>query len=114
MGAYLVRGRKSKGMLGLFVAETMAGLWDAVDEHADPHDYEFREVRFGSMMFKDADEPVFTIKEDINWEPAAPSYELWQQLKERTGWRRFDHANRGVGLIARVFRAVGRADEVPD
>lgn len=70
MAAYIVRNIETKGILGLFVSPSRDDLWWCVDAVADPGCYEFAPVRYGSLAFYGAREPVFTAGEDdddLSW-----------------------------------------------
>ena len=60
MAAYLVRKVATKGVLGLFVAPNLCQLQWSIDAiGADPGDYEYRPVTYGSIAFYGPHEPVY-------------------------------------------------------
>lgn len=110
MAAYLVRNRQTKGTLGLFVACTMADLWDSVDEFADPAGYEHKAIGFGAVVFAASEEPRFDIDEDGAGPipeqdfSATLSEEALHKNNSNSGWTPFDDALTGAGLVARIAK----------
>lgn len=120
---FLVRERESKRYLGIFAATGSADLWDMVDEHDDPADYEWAEIQIGGFIFEQprpllndiSDDEVDPTKE---WDGPFPNAKLaTNELMDRElysddlEWTRFDFGNVGDGLIARIEKRLKREEE---
>lgn len=122
MTCYIVRRRKKHSLLGLYAATSLANLWDQVDEIADPPDYEWRKIKNGGIYFPN-DEPsdLSKIEDEDKMHKTAEAedklhatttellFHRWQDGKSKK-WTRFDFANEGVGLIARIMADVNKPE----
>jgi hypothetical protein len=120
---FLVRERESKCYLGIFAATEIADLWDMVDEHDDPVDYEWAEIELGGFIFGHPRPLLNDISDDevdptTEWDAPFTSAKLTtNELMDRKlysgdlQWTRFDFADVGDGLIARINERLQREEE---
>lgn len=100
MGAYLVRLKTTRELVGLFVAPTARELWRYVDECCDTCDCEYVPLPAGGMYHSEAGAPdVPTIYKDEpgtrekmpNWFAGATMSDQWLDVfegeKGEKGWR---------------------------
>ena len=122
MACYIVRRRKRHSLLGLYAATSLANLWDQVDEVAEPSDYEWRKIKNGGMYYpkdepsdlskiEDEDEvhKIAELEDKLHTTTTELLFDRWQDGK-RKKWTRFDFANEGVGLIARILADINEPD----
>ena len=101
MISYIVRRKETSELLGLYVAQTIGILWDAVDEIGDPSLYEWATIKNGGIYF-----PNDEWTEDTGELPAQPSEHLFERLIDKKArWTAFDYTDEGEGLSARIRRA---------
>jgi hypothetical protein len=115
MAAYLVRHTEDKTLLGLFVAKSLADLWDTVDEVTDPVAYEHTRLSSGALYATGEETldspPPFTLEytEETEEPPVIReegTFSLSQLAFEKAEdgrWTQFDSAFDGIGLIARIM-----------
>jgi len=120
---FLVRDRESKRYLGIFAATDSADLWDMVDEHDDPADYEWAEIELGGFIFENPrplldPTPDDEVDPTIEWDGPFPNAKLMtnemmhrELYSDDLEWTRFDFADVGDGLIARIKERLRREEE---
>ncbi len=119
---FLVRERDSKRYLGIFTAPDTASLWDMVDAHDDPCDYEWAEIFRGGFIFRHP-RPLLNdmVGEDDEfndeWDGPFPDAKLntdeWMDSELYFGdlkWVRFDFADVGDGVFARIIETLEERD----
>ncbi|WP_434612153.1 hypothetical protein [Tabrizicola sp. M-4] len=115
MNLYLVRKHGSFQIHGIFWANNHADLWDAVDEMADPVEFEWSKITKPGGIWHDV--PFEHCKDTAQWgEGHNPSddfclHGLCRPGEYLTGmvsnqdqheWTRFDAFDEGHGLLARI------------
>lgn len=126
MQLFLVREAGTTKVHGIFWAETPAALWDAVDEMADPSRFEWAEIAdFGGVWREEELDEALPVPDRADFPPGddgdgafgdayskALSFgvsgwgENLLQMISNQGeheWTRFDFADKGDGMIARVW-----------
>ncbi len=124
MSAYAVRYADTKWLLGFYEAEDLDILWELVDEHVEPEDFEFLPITNGGIFIASETEAHTECGDDDvgfpGWDdphqPRGP-HKLGmtdnfagQLIKayDRNMWKRFDVADLGRGLAARVITDADR------
>ncbi len=119
MPAYMVRNADTKTICALIVAQSIAELWDTVDEVADPADFEYRRVSRGGIIctgeqefatsktypLDGEDEGAPHTVETGFFSPEGVALTEMADIEATKGrWTRFDFADEGDGMIARLSR----------
>jgi len=128
MVPYYVRQAGTNKIQGIFWARNLDDLWGAVDEMCDPFDCEFAKPRspgglWHSLRFEDTGESRDGTEEN-DCEDCFVIHEIGYGVGELTidelvgarslQWRRFDPANVGHGMVARIMTQVAAAKSNED
>lgn len=117
MDVYLVRRVDTKKIEGIFWG-SKAQVWDAVDEECDPVFFEYARLKPGGGIrhrgegidVTQWDGPELDDDEtppaDFSGFTTTDTLDDALYFQSRLRWKRFDAADTGVGLIARVIRHV--------
>jgi hypothetical protein len=113
MKVCLVRNVETKKLLGVYWGDP-ASIWDAVDECTDPSDYEYANLKHGGLYWGDEEPEALqygAMDDDsphFSWDGLQSTEALCDAIHDqsRLRWRRFDYADQGVGLVARIVRQV--------
>lgn len=129
MKLYLVREAETTKVHGIFWASNPAGLWDAVDEMADPAEFEWTQVTMPSGVWRDETlNEALAIPDRGDFPETDEGEEAFDEAFDRAlefgfiswgdhlramiirqdehVWTRFDYADEGVGVVARIFEEV--------
>ena len=115
MNLYLIRKQGSLQIHGIFWANNHGDLWDAVDEMADPVEFEWSKITkpggiWHDVPFKDCKSAKQMSEDEYEYDDFAhhPFDHRGEHLDEmisRQGeykWTRFDAFDEGHGLLARI------------
>lgn len=114
MKVYLIRRIETKGVLGIYWANSISALWDTIDEVGDPGIYEYTVLRDAGGLFFPDEEPVIADYDnddenaddaDISWAEAVPSECFSEAIffQDRYKWIAMPHTDEPGGMVHEAF-----------